>query len=115
MFRFEQLEIWKSSIEYANKLYDIAKLFPKEEVFALSDQLRRSAISISNNIAEGSGSASGRGFSLFLDISIKSTLETVNILIFAHKRKYISEQGLSNLYKEAEILIKRIRSLQKTL
>ncbi|MBM3206537.1 MAG: four helix bundle protein [Candidatus Staskawiczbacteria bacterium] len=93
----------------------MAKTFPREEYFGLSDQLRRAAISISNNIAEGSGSASVKGFSSFLNISIRSTLETVNILIFAHKRKYISEQTLNELYKEAEILIKRTRSFKNSL
>ena len=55
MFRFEQLEIWRLSVNYAKLCYEATKTFPKEEQFGLANQLRRAAVSISNNIAEGSG------------------------------------------------------------
>jgi four helix bundle protein len=115
MFRFENLEIWKLAIEYANKLYDIADTLPQEEMYGLSSQLRRAAVSISNNIAEGSGANTNKDFSCFLDISIKSALETVNILYFAFLRKYINETKQKELYEEAEKLIRKIRSFKKTL
>lgn len=53
-FRFEQLDIWKDSSDYANKVYKITKTFPRSEFFGLISQLQRSASSISANIAEGS-------------------------------------------------------------
>ena len=81
MFRFETLDIWKLSITYGKRLYLVANAFPKSETFALSDQLKRAAVSISNNIAEGSG-GTNKDFCNFLTISIKSVLETVNILQF---------------------------------
>ena len=115
MFRFENLEIWKLSLDYADKLYDIARNFPTEERYALSDQLRRAAVSISNNIAEGSGSATNKNFCSFLDVSVKSTLETVNILYFAQKRKYINDKELGTLYADAEVLTKRIRAFKNSL
>jgi len=55
MFRFESLEIWRLSIKYGKRLYQLSFKLPKEETFALADQLRRAALSVSNNIAEGSG------------------------------------------------------------
>ena len=113
-FRFESLEIWKSAIDYADDLYEIAKKFPQEEKFSLTNQLQRAAVSISNNIAEGSGSATNKNFSSFLDISIKSTLETVNILYFAKKRNYVVEHERQVLYDKAELLIKQIRSFKNT-
>jgi four helix bundle protein len=97
MFRFEELEIWKLSLKYADKCYYIASKFPEYERNALADQLRRAVISISNNIAEGSGSPTSKGFSAFLDISIKSTLETVNILFFATRRNYIKKNKNRNV------------------
>lgn len=115
MFRFENLEIWKLSLDYADKLYDIARKLPAEERYALSDQLRRAAVSISNNIAEGSGSATNKNFCSFLDVSVKSTLETVNILYFAQKRKYINDEELEELYTNAEVLAKRIRAFKNSL
>ena len=115
MFRFESLDIWKLAIEYGGKLYDIADCLPQKEMYGLSSQLRRAAVSISNNIAEGSGANTNKDFSCFLDISIKSTLETVNILYFAFLRKYINEAKQKELYEEAERLIRKIRAFKNTL
>ena len=115
MFRFESLDIWKLAIEYADKLYNIADSFPQREIYGLGSQLRRAAVSISNNIAEGSGANTNKDFSCFLDISIKSALETVNILFFALLRKYISETKQKELYEEAEKLIRKIRAFKKGL
>jgi four helix bundle protein len=81
----------------------------------LADQLRRAAVSISNNIAEGSGSATSKNFSSFLDISVKSALETVNILHFAQRRDYVNKEDFDNLYYKAEELIKKIRAFKNSL
>lgn len=97
MFRFEELEIWKLSIAYNKIMYALAKDFPKFETYSLADQLRRAAVSISNNIAEGSGGTS-RDFGNFLNIAIKSTLETVNILYIAREQNYISEEQRIQCY-----------------
>jgi len=115
MFRFEELEIWRLAVEYGNELYNIADNFPQKELYALGSQLRRAAVSISNNIAEGSGGSSNKDFSSFLDIAVKSTLETVNILYFAQLRKYIIEKRRIELYEEAEKLVRKIRALKKRL
>jgi four helix bundle protein len=114
MFRFETLEIWGLAVAYGKRLYKVAEKFPKTETFALADQLKRAAVSISNNIAEGSG-GSNKDFSNFLNISIKSILETVNILHFAQELNYINATIKDEFYKEAETLIRRIRAFRKTL
>lgn len=114
-FRFEELEIWKASNIYIKNIYSLTKKFPKEEIFALVSQLRRSASSISANIAEGSGSSSKKDFSHYLDISIKSIFETVSHLYLAKEQKYITERDRINLYEQAEILVKRINSFKKWL
>ena len=115
VFRFEQLEIWKLAIAYANKIYDISDNLPKIETFGLNSQLKRSALSISNNIAEGSGAITIKEFCNFLNIAIKSTLETVSALYFAENRKYIESEVRIDLYKEAEIIIKKIRAFKNSL
>ena len=115
MFRFESLDIWKLAIEYGGRLYDIADSLPQKEMYGLSSQLRRAAVSISNNIAEGSGANTNKDFSCFLDISIKSALETVNILYFALLRKYINETRQKEMHEEEETLIKKIRAFKKIL
>lgn len=114
MFRFEELEIWKLSITYARLMYCLANNFPKIEQFALADQLRRAAVSISNNIAEGSG-GTPKDFSHFLSIAIKSTLETVNILYVARMLNYISENERVKHYQEAEKIIKMMRALKNKI
>jgi four helix bundle protein len=114
MFRFENLEIWKLAINYAKECYILANKFPQKEQFSLADQLRRAAISVSNNIAEGSA-FSNLKFKNFLDISIGSALETVNIILFSIEVGYIDRKKEGALYEEAEKLIRKIRSFKSYL
>ncbi len=115
MFRFEELEIWKLAVDYADELYDLAEKFPKDERYNLLDQLKRSAVSVSNNIAEGSGTSTKKNFCSFLDISISSLLETVNLLYFSARRRYITEEERLKFYNKAEFLVKKIRSFKNSL
>jgi four helix bundle protein len=61
-FRFEELGIWKDAILFAKLIYKLTERFPSRELFSLTDQLRRCAVSIAANIAEGSGSSSKKDF-----------------------------------------------------
>ena len=115
MFRFEDLDIWKLAIEYANEIYDITARFPDDEKYNLISQLRRAALSISNNIAEGSGAGTTKNFKSFLDISTASALETVNLLFFSAKRSYITESQRAEFYDKAEKLIKKVRAFKNSL
>lgn len=115
MFRFENLEIWRESLEYANHVYSVCESFPKEEIFGLTSQLKRAVLSVSSNIAEGCGSNTLKDFSNYLDISIKSLYETVSQLYFAKERGYINDRELGVLYAEAEILVKKIQSFKKSI
>lgn len=115
MFRFEKLEIWQLAISYGSKIYDFANTLPKEELFGLSSQLKRAAVSISNNIAEGSGGTTNRDFRNFLDISVKSALEVISMLSFCKKRNFINVQLLAELYEESEKLIRKINAFKKSL
>ncbi|OGY51203.1 MAG: hypothetical protein A2951_00710 [Candidatus Buchananbacteria bacterium RIFCSPLOWO2_01_FULL_56_15] len=114
MFRFEELEIWKLSVSYANEMYKLAGAFPQKEMYALADQLRRAAVSISNNIAEGSG-GTNKDFSNFLSMAVKSALETVNILYIAENQDYISKEIRLVHYEKAEEIIRKIRSFRNRL
>jgi four helix bundle protein len=115
MFRFEKLEVWHLSIQYSKKVYLVADTFPKSEMFGLIAQIKRAALSISSNIAEGSGSATTKDFCNFLDIAIKSTIETVSQLKFAVEMGYMKESETNELYDYAETLVKRIQGLKKYL
>ena len=115
MFRFEKLEVWKESIDYAKNIYKLADALPRSELFGLNSQLKRAALSIPSNIAEGSGSSTTKDFSHFLDIAIKSTIETVSQLLFGREMGYFKDNDIKKLYEEAETLVKRIQSLKKYL
>lgn len=114
-FRFENLDIWKESNLFISKIYSATKKFPRDELFSLTNQLRRSASSISANIAEGAGSSSKKDFSHYLDIAIKSIYETVAHLYLAREQKYITEDLRRQFYDEAEVLVKRIQAFKKWL
>ncbi len=115
LFRFEKLIIWKDSILYAKKIYLITKSLPKEEIFGLISQLKRAALSISSNIAEGSGSTTSKDFAHYLDISIKSITETVSQLLFAVEMGYLTREEIDPLYEDAQVLIKKIQGFKKYL
>lgn len=115
MFSYESLEIWQLSIIYAKKIYTVTNTFPKFEQYGLTSQLHRAAISISANIAEGSGSTGKKDKLNYLDISIKSALETTSEIQIAYELKFINEDTRNELYKDAEIIIRKIRSFKKFL
>ena len=72
MTGYENLDVWKKSIILVTDIYKLVKLLPKEETYALSDQIRRSAVSVPSNIAEGSSRNSKKEFVQFLYISLGS-------------------------------------------
>lgn len=107
-FRFEQLEIWKSAIELGNALFDIAQIAEGQKKYRFSEQLNGAALSISNNIAEGSGASSNKEFARFLSIARKSLFECVNILHVFELRGIISSETRLSLYPELVGLSKQI-------
>ena len=115
MFRFESLDIWQLAIQFGQKLFEVSDQFPQHAQYNLGNQLRSAALSISNNIAEGSGSESKFEFKSFLNYSIRSTYETASILFFARNRNYLAEARFKELYSESEILARKIRTFRKVL
>ena len=114
-FRFEDLEIWKLAIEVADKLFDIADRLEKEKLFRFTEQLRGAAMSVSNNIAEGSGSDSDKDFAHFLNIARRSIFENVNILIVLNKRGLVIDKELDELKENLDFLSRKITNFKKTL
>jgi len=114
-FRFEKLEIWEDSIDLSDQLFDIADFADEKRRFKFAEQLRAATMSISNNIAEGSGSFSDKEFSNFLNISRRSVFECANILYILEKRKIIDKETPKTLYQKLLTLSKKITSFRKTL
>lgn len=114
-FRFQDLEIWKESIEIGNILFDIADTLEEKKLFRFAEQLRGAGMSMSNNIAEGSGSSSKKEFIQFLNIARRSTFENANILILLNKRGLIARAVLDDLLNRLDILCRQITNFQKSL
>ncbi|MFZ3138500.1 MAG: four helix bundle protein [Thermodesulfovibrionales bacterium] len=114
-FRFQDLEIWKESIEIGNMLFDIADQLEAKKLFRFAEQLRGAGMSMSNNIAEGSGSISKKEFYQFLNIARRSTFENANILIILNKRKLIADDMLEVLLDKLDHLCRKTTNFQKTL
>ena len=114
-FRFQDLKIWQLAIEIADELFDIADELERKRLYRFADQLRGSGMSMSNNIAEGSGSTSTKDFGNFLNIARKSTFENANILILLRMRELIDDQRLENLLDKLDKLCRQITNFQKSL
>lgn len=114
-FRFQDLKIWQSAIKIANELFDIADDLEKKKLFRFADQLRGSGMSMSNNIAEGSGSISKKDFSNYLNIARRSTFENANTIILLEMRSLISKDKLRKLLKDLDVLCRQITNFQKSL
>ena len=114
-FRFQDLRIWQLAIEIADELFDIADELELKRLYRFAEQLRAAGMSMSNNIAEGSGSSSNRDFSHFLNIAKRSTFENANILIILHRRNLILEDKRDNILDKLESLCRQISSFQGTL
>jgi four helix bundle protein len=114
-FRFEQLDIWKEANKVSDILFDYADNADEKRLYKFAEQLRAAAMSISNNIAEGSGSFSDKDFANFLNISRRSVFECANILhIFQRRRIITSEQRIS-VYPDLITLSKKITNFRKSL
>lgn len=88
MSNHKELDAWKLSIELVSEIYEITKTFPKEEIYGLTNQIRRCAVSIPSNIAEGSARQSDKELVQFLYISLGSLAELETQLIIAQKLSY---------------------------
>lgn len=101
MNHFRKILIWQKSISLVTKIYTSTRNFPKEEIFGLTSQIRRSSISIPSNIAEGSGRESNKDFIRFLYISLGSLFEMQTQLEIAKNILYLNEDEFNNLYEDS--------------
>ncbi|MBW6499387.1 MAG: four helix bundle protein [Bacteroidales bacterium] len=114
-FRFEKLEIWQEAIALSDELLDIADLADLKKFYRFAEQLRAATMSISNNLAEGSGSFSDKDFANFLNIARRSVFECANILFIFQRRNIIQEERRLANYDKLQILSKKITNFRKSL
>lgn len=113
MFKFQTLKVWQKAIKYSDKLVNIAIKLPNIYRYTFGTQLINCALSISNNIAEGSGRKSKKESRNFYNIAKGSAYETVNILIILVMRGLYSKEYFNECYREAEEICRMLTGLMK--
>ncbi len=112
MHNFRKLDTWLDGVELADTIYTLTASFPKTEIYGLSSQMQRAAVSVPSNIAEGSGKGSDRDFARFVSISLGSLFELETQIEIAYRRGYISTENYYALRPKVESLQKRIYNLR---
>jgi len=114
-FRFQHFDIWKRAIALGGVLHDIADSLDSRGYRRYAEQLRAAAMSVSNNIAEGSGSDSTREFSQFLNIAHRSAFENANIVLFLHSKSLLTRHDCNRLLADLEELCRMITGFRRSL
>jgi len=115
MFRFEKLDVWVRAVDFADAVYTATRFFPDEEKFGLTSQMRRASVSISSNIAEGSGRGSDKEFARFVGIAYGSLMEVVSQSRIALRQSFMSGKNANDLYNTAEELARMLSGLRSHL
>lgn len=115
MHRYKELEVWKKAVGLATDIYQMTDRFPDTEKYGLTSQMRRSAVSISSNIAEGAGRDHQKDFSRFLSIALGSFFELETQLIVSNQVGITKEAELNPIQEEVTYLGNMLYKLKKTL
>lgn len=112
---FKKYEIWQLSHEFALDIYETTKLFPKEEFYGITSQVRRAVTSIPTNICEGCGRNSDKEFNQFLNIALGSALETEYLLILSKDLNYLEESKFLDFDNKINTIKSKIYKLKEKL
>ena len=114
-FRFVKLDVWQKAVDFADQIYRITKGFPADERFGLTNQMRRAAVSISSNIAEGISRSSDRDKSRFIEIAYGSVMEIVSQSHVAKRQGFISEVDFEQNCQIADDLARMLSGFRNRL
>ena len=109
------LDVWRKSIDIVTTIYEITKSFPNSEQYGLTNQIRRSAVSIPSNIAEGAGRNSLKEFIYFLSVTLGSIAELETQLIIANNLNFIKDKTLNDVLEELISIRKMTLGLKKSI
>ena len=115
MFRFEGLAIWQRSADILDDVYEMAEVAQKLHHYRFAEQLRAAILSVSNNIAEGTGSRSTREHKYFLNIAHRSVFETASMVIILQRRGIIDTRTSRATLSVLEILARQILKFSDSL
>ena len=114
-FNFRKLNVYYQSLDLVEYVYEKVGLFPKEEKYALSDQLRRSVVSVPSNIAEGVGRATDKEKAHFISMAYSSLMEVLCQMEIACRVNYISEDEFRTVEERIETVAKMLSGLRNKL
>lgn len=114
-FRFQDLDVWQRGREVVKTVFEFSVKLEQAKQYRFAEQLRSAALSITNNIAEGSGSSSDRDFQHFLNIARRSVFETASMLMIFQDCSLISPEQLSAWLVDLEVLSRKITSFSRSL
>jgi len=117
MFNFETLETWHRAIVFADLVYQLTRRFPDAERFGLTNQMRRAAVSISSNIAEGTSRSSRSDYARFVEIATGSLFEVVSQATVARNQSFLTASDYQTLYaagREAKSYAQRTAEISRT-
>ena len=112
---YRDLEVWKKSIDLVEQIYLASRNFPPDERFGLTSQIRRAAVSIPSNIAEGAARTGTGEFLQFLGVASGSLAEVETQLILAHRLQMLDSQAMERLLDQAETISKMLGGLKRSL
>jgi len=115
MHNFKDLKVWQKSIELAVDVYKAASLLPKDEKYGLISQMKRCSVSVSSNIAEGSGRGSNGQFKYFLNISQGSAFELETQLIISNRLELLDDDLSTCLIEKITEIQKMIYALDRSI
>src|SRR5215218_7392719 len=115
MFNFEKLDVWKKAIDFADLVYNYTRHFPPDERFGLTNQMRRAAVSISSNIAEGTSRASRQDFARFVEIATGSLFEVISQATIGLRQAFLSQADYHRLYEAGERQGRMLSGLRNSL
>jgi len=114
-YSFEKLEVWQLARSLVRNIYKTTEGFPDSEKFGLTSQLRRAAVSISSNIAEGNGRSSNKDKARFIEIAYSSLLEVLNQLILSNDLNFINKDALNEYRKNINELSNKLNAFHKRI
>ncbi len=112
---YKDLQVWQKAIDFVTLIYGLTEKFPAKEIYGLVSQLRRAAVSVPSNIAEGSAKRSSIDFTRFINIARGSVAEIETQLIIAERLKYITEIELKSASNSLEEINKMLFGLRVSL
>ncbi|MBC6112190.1 four helix bundle protein [Pedobacter fastidiosus] len=115
IYSFEKLEVWQLARKFRKEIYELVKKFPKEEIYGLTSQIKRSSSSIGDCLAEGTARITSKDKAHFMVMSYSSAIETINHIIGAYDLNYINEIEYLLFRDKLEALTNKINALRNSI